>query len=352
MVPPSATPNPHRFSTAKHSQTQPPSRPHQLPTPQAQSSQQFASTPRFAFGLSAQTPYSSSTAQKPRKFSSPILPKRHPSIQSRYPAAPRNDDIEEPSSDSGDDVTQAPHHPTQSRSTNQQPQTEIIEDPPSPPQTSPCHKRRRVHPSDSILSISSSPSPSPPPPPPPTSTPPPPSSPGLADPTTSTTHHPTRFILSPKPSRHAPTSPHLPTRPPFTLPPRSPSPPALALLTHPLFSPQRKGGPKFVSGGLAGYVRDWVVDLAASAATSRRTGEKDEGGWDKRVVVGEVRGGERVTFVKEKGRDGEAERWMLAGQGQDVVRTGDVVGVRGPVWEVEVKGERWNVGVDWGVVDV
>jgi hypothetical protein len=56
--------------------------------------------------------------------------------------------------------------------------------------------------------------------------------------------------------------------------------------------------------------------------------------------------GDAITHVKV----------MLAGQGGAKgsggvrVRNGNVVGVRAPVWDVDIGGEIWVVGVDWVVL--
>ncbi|KAI4121388.1 MAG: hypothetical protein LQ338_006391 [Usnochroma carphineum] len=326
----SLTPNPHRFSALKNAKPPEISGAQQLSTPQTKSSKQFASTPRFSF----------SSATQPSQFSSPLIPRRRPPSLSAPKSAPYGDDIEETHSNP---EHHDPQPPTQSR-TNP---SETIEDAPSPSPPSPSHKRRRIQPpGEDAISISSSPSP------PPISTPPREqqsqhSSPPPPPATIPQQQHPTRFILSPKPD-HSSSSPAIPTHrpPPFTLPPRETSPPpSSAMLTHPLFSPQRKGGgPRFASGGLASCVRDWVVDVATTGATSGR-GEE----WDRRVKVGAVRGGGRVMLVEDE-QNGEGGMWMLVGRGQEV-RSGGVVGVRGPVWDVEVLGRRWRVGVEWGFID-
>lgn len=98
---------------------------------------------------------------------------------------------------------------------------------------------------------------------------------------------------------------------------------------------------------MAAGVRDWVLE-AAAAHTS--TAKKDEGRekeeWDRRVKVRHAEeGGPCVLVVEDQG---EGVRWMFVGKGDEVKR-GAVVGFRGPVWEVEVQGRVWRVGVEWGV---
>lgn len=104
---------------------------------------------------------------------------------------------------------------------------------------------------------------------------------------------------------------------------------------------------------MASLVRDWVVEIAGSTPATR------DGEWDLRFRVGEIGGGERVSLVEEAGGGDDGigaeegkRRWMLAaGNGNGEVRRGMMVGIRRPVWEVEVEGGMWGVGVDWGVLD-
>lgn len=59
------------------------------------------------------------------------------------------------------------------------------------------------------------------------------------------------------------------------------------------------------------------------------------------------------SLVMVRGRNGvgEERKWMLMGSGGrgEGVQIGVVVVVRVPVWEVEVRGTRWGVGVEWRV---
>ncbi|KAL9598864.1 MAG: hypothetical protein Q9219_004203 [cf. Caloplaca sp. 3 TL-2023] len=334
---PHQTPNPHRFSTSKQPPNQPSSQSRQLPTPQSSSSRQFASTPRFSFGSARQAPYSNSTSQQPSQFS-PSVPRRPPHFQSRNLAA-ESDDIEEGRDQSGaEENLQDTLQPTNT--------AELIDSTTPPLPSTPTHKRRRIH--HDVVSISSTSSP---PSSPPQTAKPYPSSPQplpSSQPSSPPPTHTARFILSPKASSHTTTT--VPPRPSFTLPPRSPSPPP-SLLTHPLFSPHRKGGPRYISGGMAATVRDWVVDVAASAP--RRGNE-----WNIVMRLGDCRapeeGGKMILVQAEIGEGGGDERWLLVGQGDGrgrEVGRGAIVGVRTPVWDVEVRGERWRVGVDWGIVN-
>ncbi|KAF2475288.1 uncharacterized protein BDR25DRAFT_254188 [Lindgomyces ingoldianus] len=184
-----------------------------------------------------------------------------------------------------------------------------------------------------------------------------------------------------------------PTRPHFLLPPQPTSP----QLIHPLpetFSPQRKGQ-KYVPGGLANTLQSWIIEATNNghAAQTRDTviwgKEKDDGiklrlkvsgirssnphtGHDGRSVEcfpgtvvfvrGDTEAGLSNSFrvigsQRQRGDGGSlgGVRVMLAGQGSarsGVVRVGkgNVVGIRAPVWNTDVSGEKWVVGVDWVVL--
>ncbi|KAL9626023.1 MAG: hypothetical protein Q9204_007646, partial [Flavoplaca sp. TL-2023a] len=345
------TPNPHRFAPSK---SKPPAklRNHDQ-TPQSTSSRQFASTPRFSFGFSQRT-QAPGPAVGASYSSSPLIPRQPP----RFPltSSARKDDVEDVASDAEVEEPGPTATNLRGRKTN-----EPISDPPSPIST-PFNKRRRLD----AISISSSPSPSPSPP----SSPPRQISSPTSDNPSSPLQHPppsthTQFILSPK--RPPSTLSNIPssknnntTRPSFVLPPRSPSPQPNTL---PIFSPQRRGA-KYVPGGMASTVRDWVIEIAGTA--TRRKEEE----WDVVLRVGAVGEGDggRVVLIQESGvMDGDGEemgfrggireekgrrKWMLAGGDDDrKIRMGMMIGIRRPVWDVEVKGVVWGVGVDWGLLD-
>lgn len=71
-----------------------------------------------------------------------------------------------------------------------------------------------------------------------------------------------------------------------------------------------------------------------------------------REQVDDVDGG-----IEQKG---EGKGWLLVGPGTGagtgvavgggILRGGDVVGVKRPVWEMEVAGELWTVVVEWLVL--
>ena len=147
--------------------------------------------------------------------------------------------------------------------------------------------------------------------------------------------------------------------------PASTSPPKQLKPLPELFSPSRKAN-RFLPAGLAATAQSWIVDMASAGGRGgvRWTRDKDEGvrlkvrieGLGGRERVECVGGG--VVFMRgcvEVG-DGAEVSVMLAGMGgargvtNVVIETGCLVGIRAPMWNVDVGGETWTVGVDWAVL--
>ncbi|MCJ1438119.1 hypothetical protein MMC27_007506 [Xylographa pallens] len=159
--------------------------------------------------------------------------------------------------------------------------------------------------------------------------------------TTTTTTVPRFHLVPPPPSTPAPLS-----LPKFIIPTPAPSEP-LAPLPE-AFSPHRRGA-KYLPSGLAATCRDWVLSASQLGAPTRRfEGGREGDDGAARVRVQEVRLGEGMVLV----RSAMGERWMLIGghRNGEGLRRGGVVGVKRPVWEVEVDGETWGVGVDWSLL--
>ena len=129
--------------------------------------------------------------------------------------------------------------------------------------------------------------------------------------------------------------------------------------TEPLpeaFSPHRRGQ-KFLPGGMAATVQQWVIDTGQVAAQSRRAQTQLRGGDDfvTRVKIVDVKGdGPLVGTARLV--SGEAVGLLLTRNAGPLssrledVRGGVVVGIRAPSWEVDVDGRVWTVGVDWKVL--
>ncbi|EKD13754.1 uncharacterized protein L3040_005631 [Drepanopeziza brunnea f. sp. 'multigermtubi'] len=368
MPPPPVTPSPHRFVIKQ--ERRPPSRSTPLQEHTSRpSTQQFNPTPRFSF---------SST---PRPTASQTLPRITPSAARYFTPANKpskqHDAIELSSDDDGlRDVQESIETEEQDVDLEGYDSADLDEDckldEPSPKRrrlsTSPAHgleeseeqpqELSQVENHESSLSSSLPMLSSPPAPRRPISTTAP------------------RFLLStPAPQstpRDATLAPQTAT--PFLKPPRfrPPDPSETSQMqTDPLpeqFSPHRRGQ-KYVPGGLAAEVRDWLMNLeGALESTKEKRDKSDE--WLVKILIHEASGGSREGFTMVKGRQAhETERGgemadtigimkvMLAGEGQATglqkssnAEVGKTVGIKGPVWEVVIEGEKWGIGVDWKVL--
>ncbi|KAK8024252.1 hypothetical protein PG993_012318 [Apiospora rasikravindrae] len=140
------------------------------------------------------------------------------------------------------------------------------------------------------------------------------------------------------------------------------------------FSPRRKGV-KYLPGGLASELRDWLMNIETA------TGSKRDGDWAARLRVDEVRTASNMMLVggsqQQRQRDTDddnggggsgglfisksgdvSSRVILAGEGRlqglgkkSEIAVGCVVGIARPVWEVDLGSEgQWVVACDWVVL--
>jgi len=116
------------------------------------------------------------------------------------------------------------------------------------------------------------------------------------------------------------------------------------------------------------------MNLDSALPSHAGRGKAKEDVWLVKLLVDEVTGGGRAGMSLVRGRQvgresGSADltkvvdhlervKVILAGEGAGVglqrgkrVEVGKVVGIKGPVWEVVVEGEKWGVGVDWKVLE-
>jgi hypothetical protein len=156
----------------------------------------------------------------------------------------------------------------------------------------------------------------------------------------------------------------------FKPPPQFKAPSATTSLQpqYPLpdaFSPQRRG-PKYVNGGLAGELRDWLVDVkGASDAPTTATvpGNKffaaAEVATTGLIDIDEVRRANGFFLVRGHDTNDEAVHMVLAGEGRlsglaerrNLVTVGSPVMTLPPMWDIELEGQRWTVACDWYVAD-
>lgn len=142
-------------------------------------------------------------------------------------------------------------------------------------------------------------------------------------------------------------------RPAFIRPQAQPQAPSEPLPEA--FSPHRRGQ-KFVAGGMAATLQQWVLETGHAAVQSRR-GQEYLCGEDyvMRVKVDEVRG-DGPFVIRAKLVGGEIVDLLLAGgasagsnQSRDI-RHGCIVGIRAPIWEIELDSKTYTVGVDWRII--
>jgi hypothetical protein len=204
---------------------------------------------------------------------------------------------------------------------------------------------------------------------------------GISSPPAEPLHRPPGSITAPRfilPSTPAPVPPCTPATiqtASFVKPPRfrPDDQEQVQRPTEPLpdaFSPQRRGQ-KFLAGGLAAEVINWVMNLESSAPITSSARSKDDI-WVMELVVDEIRGGPgagmtlisgRQVHHAPKGREGAMVdtlalvKVILAGSGTtegfqrvNKVEVKKSIRIKGPVWEVDVEGEKWGVAVTWEVV--
>ncbi|WPB03688.1 uncharacterized protein RHO25_008332 [Cercospora beticola] len=115
------------------------------------------------------------------------------------------------------------------------------------------------------------------------------------------------------------------------------------------FSPHRRGE-KFVPGGMAATLQQWVIEAGQAAAHSRRgQGYLQGENYVHRVKVASV-AGHGPILVEGVHQDESEARILLIMDGKRNSRNvspDSIVGIRAPCWEVELDERSWIVGVDW-----
>ncbi len=134
------------------------------------------------------------------------------------------------------------------------------------------------------------------------------------------------------------------------------------------FSPHRRGQ-KYVTGGLAAEVRDWLFSLESAVPAIPRT-EREDDSWLVKILVDETSGGGTAGMTMIGGRQVHSMggtsgfvdtmvtvKYILAGEGiytglqkGSKVQAGKTVGIKGVSWEVVLDGQKWRVAVDWMVL--
>lgn len=132
------------------------------------------------------------------------------------------------------------------------------------------------------------------------------------------------------------------------------------------FSPHRRGQ-KYLAGGLAAEVRDWLMSIESLVPPNPTTTTRDE--WTVKLLVDEISGGGRAGMTTVRGRQvysgniaGMVDtlavlRVVLAGEGQGTglqkgsrLEVGMTIGIKAPIWEVFIEEVKMGVGVNWKVL--
>ena len=333
------------------------------PQPSSSSHRQFAAPPKFAFGSSDKKPTATEhSSRRPPLSSSPFtsgLINRH------------DEDIEEPSLKHGQEDVRRPYRPSYFDVDQE------IEVPQADNEASilssatPSKRRRLLQPPISNvdqISISSSPSSSGSPP----MIPQPVGLTSPADPSTPPPFHPrpnfTNTSTHPRfhfalPTHSSP--PSTSTKPSFLLPAVPQSPPSS--FSTALSSPHRRGQ-KYLPGGLASTVREWVFETSQDATRGNLVrSRKAEDKWDLVLQAADVKSinnvGEGMTLLKGMASsDGRLSKskWILMGKPKiksseemdgSRMSVGVNVAIKKPTWDLIFLGdEKWQVGVEWTVI--
>ncbi|KAF2224002.1 hypothetical protein BDZ85DRAFT_95847 [Elsinoe ampelina] len=110
------------------------------------------------------------------------------------------------------------------------------------------------------------------------------------------------------------------------------------------FSPHRRGQ-RFVPGGMAAEMQSWITELGTSTASRRA----DVSGFSAVLEVEQIEE-DGVLLLEARTSNGSRVSAMLESKPGITVRQGDRLGIRDPTWEMDPKGNRVLVGVDWQVV--
>lgn len=126
------------------------------------------------------------------------------------------------------------------------------------------------------------------------------------------------------------------------------------------FSPHRKGT-KYVPGGLASQLRDWLIDMEPTVR------QKKDDPWIAKILIDKLKkcpgthlvDGQEIFLIDDAPSPAGSTRLrvILAGDGRltglarkSEVVEGAIVGIANPVWEVELESECWHVACDWAVL--
>lgn len=104
-------------------------------------------------------------------------------------------------------------------------------------------------------------------------------------------------------------------------------------------------------GGMAATLQQWVIETGQNAAQTRRGQGYLRGEvYVTRCAVVAVTG-KGPFMVQGRLSDGtEVKLLLVANSKQTNVAVGSDLGVRAPVWNIQLEGCSWEVGVDWKII--
>ena len=115
------------------------------------------------------------------------------------------------------------------------------------------------------------------------------------------------------------------------------------------FSPHRRGQ-KYLQGGAASIVQQWVLETAQKASQTRRAQAYLQGeDYVLKVQISEMSGD--GPWLARGRTAGDEEKSLLIirpdGDKAGELKVGCVVGIRVPTWQIDLLGRQWTVAVDW-----
>ena len=116
------------------------------------------------------------------------------------------------------------------------------------------------------------------------------------------------------------------------------------------FSPHRRRQ-RFLPGGMAAEVQQWIVEATQSFGQHRQSTT----GTDMlQTIVLDTNGTSSRGIILANATAGTKRvRLLLVGSGKiqstSDVKQGDILIIKAPSWNIELKGESWIIGVDWYV---
>jgi hypothetical protein len=121
-----------------------------------------------------------------------------------------------------------------------------------------------------------------------------------------------------------------------------------------MFSPHRRGAPRYAAGGLAAELRDWLVGVKG-VGSDGETGPPPL----RTLKVIDTKPGPGFRMIRGQRTGGDTIRALLAGDGRleglakaNHITAGSIVEILPPTWETILEDGNWLVVCDWRVLDL